>query len=90
MLKLDIKPILRILQLILILFGLFIFYQIMRKVFGSSWTTDDIALSLLMLIVGMLFTIAIILAQLYSDHNHLRWQFGSLAADFKLHIKKHK
>ncbi len=73
---------------ILILLGLFIIYQIIKKVFGGSWTTDSIIISLLIFNLGCVFTIGLSLAKLKSDHNHLTNQFRSLANDFKRDIKK--
>ncbi|HLC86180.1 MAG TPA: hypothetical protein VJG30_02760 [Candidatus Nanoarchaeia archaeon] len=82
------KILIRILQSAIILFGFFIIYQVLRKIFGGSWSIEELNLSLLMLVVGMLFTIVIVLTQLYSDHNHLKTQFGSLATDFKINLKE--
>ena len=56
-----------------------------RIIFGGSWSNEDTILALVMLNIGFTFTIVIILAQLYSDHNHLRTQFNSLVGDFKQH-----
>lgn len=47
-----------------------------------------IILALLMLNIGITFSIVIIVVQLKSDLNHLRRQFSSLANDFKDFRKK--
>lgn len=73
---------------LLIIFGLFIVYQIIKKSIGGSWTTEDIIISLLIFNLGCVFTIGLALAKLTSDHKHLANQFRSLADDFKKHIKK--
>lgn len=72
-----------ILVFLIFILGLFIAYQIILKIFGGSWETEDIVVTLLVLIISSIFTIVIILAQLKSDHNHLARQFSSLAKDFK-------
>jgi len=74
--------------ILLIIFGLFIVYQVIKKAFGGSWTSEDIIISLLIFNLGCIFTIGLSLAKISSDHNHLSNQFRSLANDFKKHIKK--
>ena len=78
----------KLIEALLILFGIFIIIQILIKLSGGSWSTEDIILSLLIFNIGATFTIGIMLAQLKSDHNHLKNQFKSLANDFKEHNKK--
>lgn len=70
------------------LFGIYLLIEILRKVLGGSWSTEDIILALLIFNLGSLFTIGILVAQLKSDHDHLKEQFKSLANDFKLFSKK--
>jgi len=70
-----------------ILFGLYILIQILRAIFGGSWTTEDLIIGLLIFNLGSIFTVVISVAQLKSDHNHLKGQFRSLASDFKSQIK---
>lgn len=77
-------------EIILVLLGIFILFQIIRKMFGGSWTTEEIILALLIFNLGAVFTIGIMVAQLQSDHNHLKGQFKSLANDFKEANKKKK
>ena len=79
----------------LFIFGLFIIYQILKKIFGGSWATEGIIISLLMFNLGLTFTIifkleksSVKLARLSSDHSHLENQFKSLVSDFKNHSKK--
>ena len=78
------------LETLLILFGLYLVIQIIRKILGGSWDTEDIILGLLILSVGTTFTVGFMLAELKSDHNHLKQQFSSLAADFKSHLEQGK
>jgi hypothetical protein len=75
-----------ILKVLLTLFAVFMLYQIARVVFGGSWTTEDILLGLVILNVGMTFTMGIIMSQMRADLNHLSKQFSSLARDFKSHM----
>lgn len=74
--------------ILLLLFGLFIIYQIIKKSIGGSWSTEDIIISLLIFNLGCIFTIGLTLAKLNSDHSHLADQFKSLAEDFKKHVKR--
>lgn len=84
------KKIFETLQTILIIFlsifGLFIAYQIILKITGHSWETEDIIITMLFFNIGLTFTIAFNLVQLKSDHNHLSKQFYCLAKDFKEHL----
>ena len=82
------KIIENVLITLLIIFGFFIVYQIIKRILGGSWTTEDIIISLLIFNLGCIFTIGLSLARLTSAHNHLSNQFKSLANDFKQHIKK--
>jgi len=71
----------------MILFGLYILIQILRAIFSGSWTTEDLIIGLLIFNLGSIFTIGVSVAQLKSDHNHLKEQFKSLATDFKSKVK---
>jgi len=87
--KKDIEKLIEDVAIVLLLvFGLFIIYQIIKKAMGGSWSTEDIIISLLIFNLGCIFTIGLTLAKLNSDHSHLADQFKSLAEDFKKHIKK--
>jgi len=76
--------------ILLIIFGLFIAYQIILKIFGGSWATEDIIVALLVFVIGFIFTIALNLVKLNLKHDHLEGQFYHLAKDFKeyIHINK--
>jgi uncharacterized integral membrane protein len=69
--------------ILLIIFGLFIAYQIILKIFGGSWATEDIIVALLVFVIGFVFTIALNLVKLNLKHDHLEKQFFHLAKDFK-------
>jgi hypothetical protein len=71
--------------ILLIIFGLFILYQIIKKITGGSWATEDIIVSLLILNIGITFTLALNQVKTNSNYNHLRNQFNYLAKDFKQH-----
>ena len=82
----NIRPsgkLIRIIEISIALFGLFVIYQIMRYVFGGSWNTEQIILTLVAINTGCVFTIGIIGAVMRSDINHLNRQFTSLASDYK-------
>ena len=73
----------KVLIILLVIFGLYLLVQIIRKIIGGSWTTEDIILGLLILNLGSVITIGTMMAQLRSDHDPLKTQFYSLANDFK-------
>ena len=77
----------KVIEIFVILFGLYILIQILRAIFSGSWTTEDLIIGLLIFNLGSIFTIGVSVAQLKSDHNHLKEQFKSLATDFKSKVK---
>ncbi len=84
-----IKKILIILfYIILIIFALFIIYQIIRKILGGSWETQDILIALMILLIGFIFNMTIKLTRLESNFNNLKTSFCNLAKDFKLSCTK--
>lgn len=78
----------KIVEFLLILFGIFLLFQILRSILGGSWSTEDIIIGLLIFNLGGLFTIGMLVAQVRSDHGHLKDQFSSLANDFKTYMMK--
>lgn len=81
--KLQSGKIARAAEIAVILFGAFMVYQILVKILGGSWSTEDLIIGLLMFNLGCIFTIVIMLVEVKSDQKHFRSQFGSLAGDFK-------
>ena len=75
-----------VLMVFLIVFGLFIAYQIFLKIIGGSWQTEVMIIALLFFNIGLTSTIAFSLSKLTSDHHHLKYQFRCLAKDFKEHL----
>lgn len=78
----------KIVEVLVIIFGLFLLFQILKNIRGGSWGTEEIVIGLLIFNLGGLFTIGILIAQMKSDHDHLKSQFTSLASDFKLYVLK--
>ncbi|MBS3155543.1 hypothetical protein J4404_03545 [Candidatus Woesearchaeota archaeon] len=72
---------------LLILFGLYLTYQIIKKSLGGSWTSEDIIIAILIFNLGAIFTVGLSLSELKSNHGNLAKQFSALANDFKDHIK---
>lgn len=70
------RKILDVMQLILliflIIFGLFILYQIIIKILGGSWTTEAVIISFLVLLIGMVFSIAVNLIRFNIDYNYFK------------------
>ena len=86
-----------ILTIVLIIFGAYIAIQLIRKIFGGSWTTESIIISLTILILASLFVITGFLinqskslGKLESKFDNLKNSFCSLAKDFKEHLTNHK
>ena len=82
MLKMNTK-ILKLIQISLIIFGIFLLIQILRKIFGGSWSTEDIVVALLLFNTSIIFTSTIILVQLRSDQKYLRKDVEILIKDLK-------
>jgi len=72
--------------ILLIIFSVFIICQIIIKIYGRSWETQDIVIALLILIMGFLFNLIIKLSKLETDFNNLKNSFCNLAKDFKQHL----
>jgi hypothetical protein len=62
--------------------AMFIVYQLLRKIFGGSWETQDIVIALLMLMIGLMFNMAIKQAKFEA-------RFHYLANNFRNHLKQH-
>lgn len=85
--KKIIQQIQSIVMILLILFGIFIIYQVILKILGGSWEIEDIILALLIFNIGFSFTIALNQVKTNSDLNSLNYQFKHLANDFKLRLQ---
>ena len=82
MIKMNIK-IIRIIQLALIIFGAYILFQMLKKILGGSWSTEDIVVALVLFNTGIIFSIIIMLVQLRSDQRYLRRDLEILIRDFR-------
>ena len=71
--------------LILLIFisGMFIVFQVVKKILGGSLEVEDILLGFVIFNMSCTFVIVFNLAQLRSDHNHLSKQFYYITKDFK-------
>jgi len=88
--KIKIKEIfISIIVILLAVFGLFLAFQIIKKIFIGSWETEDLILAILFFNTGAVFSIIFILATIKSDLKHLSKKFDSLVSDFKGHLKEH-
>ncbi len=70
-------------DIILALFGLFMLYQILRRMFGGSWGIEALIFGLVVLHMGITFGLAVKMTETRTEVRHLRNQFHSLATDFK-------
>jgi hypothetical protein len=70
-------------EIAIFLFGLFLLYQIILKIFGGSWQLESLIIGLLLVILGYVFKLSSNVTRVGSDLNHLNKQFQSLAIDFK-------
>jgi len=73
--------ILKLIQISSIIFGIFLLIQILKKIFGGSWSTEDIIVALLLFNTSIIFTSTIILVQLRSDQKYLRKDVEILIKD---------
>lgn len=83
------------LKLFLLFFGVYLLYQILRKIFGGSWDAQDVVLGILFFNVSLSVTMIALLTKFHSDldhlrsnHDHLQAQFSNLATDVKTHLLK--
>jgi len=76
-----------ILTIILIIFSLFILYQIIKKIIGGSWSIEQVILALVIANIGVTFSLAIRQTKSSMQLSNLMSQFKCLANDFKSHIK---
>ena len=83
----DIKEAFRlIIYIFLIIFAVFIIYQVILKISGGSWELQDIVIALLILILGFLFNLTIKITKLEGNFNNLKDSFCNMAKDFKEHL----
>lgn len=75
-----------IIYILLILFAIFVIYQLIIKIFGGSWETQDIIIALLILIIGFVFNLTIKSSRLDANFSNLKNSFCNLAKDFKEHL----
>ena len=70
-------------EIVLIIFGLFLAYQVLLKILGGSWGAEQIITALVVFNLGLTFTLATVVFGMKSDVGHLTHQFRALATDFK-------
>lgn len=72
-----------IFQAFIILFGIYIVIQILKKVFGGSWSAETLLIALG--VANLTFTVTVVsgLASLKSEYKNLSAQFRCMATDFK-------
>jgi len=58
---------LKLVDILLILFGLLLAYQIIRKIFGDSWSTEAIMIALLIFNLGLTWKISL------NFEKHILW-----------------
>jgi len=81
------KTLRHLIYIFIIIFGLFIIFQILKKILGGSWTQEDMIIALLGINLTITIGLGFSLSKLNSDVKHLRNQFNALASDFKIHKK---
>jgi len=73
-------------EIFLILFALYILYQIVLKIFGGSRTVEEIIVSLVIAHIGFTLSQSMKLSSVARYLHHLRLQFNAHANDFKNHV----
>ena len=71
----------------ILLWSIFILYQVLRIVFGGSWISESIIVALLIFNVSLIIYLTQKFIKIQVSHNFLTRQFLSLATDFKSHRK---
>ncbi len=72
-----------ILIIFLIVFGIFILYQIIRKILGGSWDNETIIISLLIFNISFTIAIALNLIKFNTDYNYFKKYMHNFAKDFR-------
>jgi len=72
-----------LLKVVITLFGAYIIYQLIRVIFGGSWSTEEIIVALLVLNLSVTFLLAKKIEAFAVELKHIRGSFEALATDFK-------
>ena len=88
--NMTLRWVMRITSVGLILFCLFIAYQMLRIILGGSWTISHANFALLLALVIFIFYQTRDLGEVKSNLKNLTKQFSALAKDFKEHLRNHK
>ncbi|MFH0978311.1 MAG: hypothetical protein V1837_03330 [Candidatus Woesearchaeota archaeon] len=72
-----------VVKLALIIFGIFLIYQIARLLLGGSWSTEELIVALLVLSLTMTFQLAKKVESMSADMRNFKNSFKALATDFK-------
>jgi len=72
-----------ILLIFLIVFGLFILYQIILKILGGSWTTEAVIISFLVLLISIVFSIAVSQIRFTTDYNYFKKDMYGFHREFR-------
>ena len=82
----------KIIEILVVLFGLYLLFQLIKKILGGSWSTEEIVVGLLIFNTGAIFTLTLTIipsiVHIKADLNNLKMQFRALATDFKNHLHK--
>lgn len=77
-----------IITILLIIFGLFILYQIILKISGGSWGKEDIIISMLIFSIGLTIATALNLIKFNIDYNYFKKYMHKFVNDSKEFNKK--
>lgn len=77
------KKFMKLVEILLIIFSLYVSYQIIKKVIGGSWQAEVIIIAIVLANLGITFKLVSDMGELKSDHKNLKNQFYSLTTDFK-------
>ena len=82
------ERVVKTIEFLIVIFGVYLLLQLIRKILGGSWSSEDIVVALLIFNTSCLFTVVILIVQIKTDLGNLKSQFRALATDFKAHLKK--
>lgn len=65
------KRVEKVVEIAVAVFGLYVMFQLIKKIFGGSWDTEDIVIGILLFNTGAILTVGMITAEMKSDYKHL-------------------
>ncbi len=65
------KRVEKVIEIAVAVFGLYVMFQLIKKILGGSWDTEGIVIGILLFNTGAILTVSMITAEMKSDYKHL-------------------